>query len=247
MLRLTRLAVAVLGSILVVGTAASAAPRARSTSASLNRVLPEMKFDGIALGEAIDFLRDVTGANLHVNWKALEGAGVTADTPINIRLRQVPLRKVLSLVLSEAAPGGELTYQLDGGVIEITTRELANRNVYTVVYPVEDLLMEIPDFTDAPNFNLNSNSGGGGGGDGGGGGGGGGQSLFGGQGQTQDEEDDGKTKTERAEDLMGLIRELVYPNVWRENGGTASIRYWNGNLIVTAPRSVHEAIGGARD
>jgi hypothetical protein len=32
--------------------------------------------------------------------------------------------------------------------------------------------------------------------------------------------------------------------VWRQNGGPASIRFFNGTLIVTAPRSVHEAIGG---
>ena len=29
-----------------------------------------------------------------------------------------------------------------------------------------------------------------------------------------------------------------------KNGGTCSIRYFNGNLIVTAPASIHELIGG---
>jgi uncharacterized membrane protein YgcG len=260
MRRTARLSFAALATclLLLVGSnhvapAANAPRRPASSGRSLNRVLPEMKFDGIAFGEAIEFLRDVTGANLHVNWKAVESAGVTKDTPINVRLRQVTLKKVLSLMLSEAAPGGELTYQVDGGVIEITTRELADRNVYTVVYPIEDLIMEIPDFTDAPTFNLDQQQngsgggGGGGGGRGGGGGGGGGQGLFGGQGQSMNREDPGKTKDERANELMDLIRELIYPNVWRENGGPASIRYFNGHLIVTAPRSVHEAIGGVRD
>jgi hypothetical protein len=41
-----------------------------------------------------------------------------------------------------------------------------------------------------------------------------------------------------------MIRETVRPEIWRENGGAASIRFYNGNLIVTAPRSVQEAIGG---
>ena len=56
-----------------------------------------------------------------------------------------------------------------------------------------------------------------------------------------------KSKTERANELMDLIRNIVQPDVWTENGGKAAIRYWNGNLIVTAPRSVLEAIGGAFD
>jgi hypothetical protein len=31
------------------------------------------------------------------------------------------------------------------------------------------------------------------------------------------------------------------------NGGTAAIRFFNGSLIVTAPRSVHESLGGLVD
>jgi hypothetical protein len=53
-----------------------------------------------------------------------------------------------------------------------------------------------------------------------------------------------KTKQERADDLVTLVRETIRPEIWKENGGTAAVRYYNGNLIVTAPRSVQEAIGG---
>jgi hypothetical protein len=74
---------------------------------------------------------------------------------------------------------------------------------------------------------------------GGGGGGFGGGS--GGGGLTQEKI---RTKQERADDLVTLIRETIRPEIWKENGGTAAVRYYNGNLIVTAPRSVHEAIGG---
>ena len=52
------------------------------------------------------------------------------------------------------------------------------------------------------------------------------------------------TKAERAEALVALVREKVRPEIWRENGGTASIRYYNGHLVVTAQRSVQDAIGG---
>lgn len=53
-----------------------------------------------------------------------------------------------------------------------------------------------------------------------------------------------KSKVERAEALVTLVRETVRPEIWKENGGNAAVRYYNGNLIVTAPRSVQEAIGG---
>lgn len=220
----------------------------------LNQTLPEVHFDGVAFNDAIDFLRDVSGANISVNWKALSETGVTPDATITLKLRQVSLRKALDLILSEAGGGDKLGFSVDEGVIEIATREIIDSRMYTRVYPIEDLIMIIPDFDDAPDFSLTSQTsgsqggsgGGGAGGGGGGGGGGGAGGLFANGGQNTSKEVV-KSKTERATDLMDLIRNIVQPDVWVENGGKAAIRYWNGNLIVTAPRSVQEAIGGAFD
>ena len=128
---------------------------------------------------------------------------------------------------------------------------MIDSKMYTRVYPIEDLIMVIPDFDDAPDFSLQSQSSGSQGGSGSGsersgGGSGGNGSLFKDPSQSPNKEPV-KSKTERATDLMDLIRNIVQPDVWVENGGKAAIRYWNGNLIVTAPRSVLEAIGGAFD
>src|SRR4051812_32549312 len=84
-----------------IGTGSSAAEV--SASRALNRMLPETKFDNISFSDAIDFLRDVSGANIHVNWKVLESAGIGKDATVNIRLHSVPFRKVLRLLLSEVA------------------------------------------------------------------------------------------------------------------------------------------------
>ena len=91
-----------------------------------------------------------------MNWKALEGAGVTRDAQINMHLTGITLRKAMEMVLTEASGGDTLSYVVDQGVIEITTRDLADHMMVTRVYPVEDLLMVIPDFTDAPQFSLDA-------------------------------------------------------------------------------------------
>src|SRR5689334_18811856 len=96
--------------------------------------LPELRFQGVTLGDAIEFMRDVSGANIAVNWKALEGAGVNRDTPVNLHLNGISLRKAMDMVLNEAAGGDALTYYVDQGVIEITTRDLADRAMVTRVY-----------------------------------------------------------------------------------------------------------------
>jgi hypothetical protein len=243
-------------SILAVGLTLCSFSKPASASAirtQLNQMLPEVQFSGVALGDAIDFLRDVSGANIVVNWKALEEAGVNKDSPINVRLRAVRFRKALDMVLNEAGGGDKLGYDVDQNVITITTRELVDAKMYTRVFPIQDLIMEIPDFTDAPDFSLNSTSnnqqqnpqgGGGIGAAGGGGGGGGSTSPFTSGGGTKETV---KTKEERAKDLVDLIVSVISPEIWQDNGGKASIRYFNGNLIITAPRSVLEAIGGPID
>ena len=41
-----------------------------------------MNFSGVAFADVIDFLRDVSGANIHVDWKILEAAGIGKDAPV---------------------------------------------------------------------------------------------------------------------------------------------------------------------
>ena len=42
----------------------------------LDQRIHEVKFDGVPLGDAIDFIKDVTNAPLEMDWKAVEAAGV---------------------------------------------------------------------------------------------------------------------------------------------------------------------------
>lgn len=201
-----------------------------SARQALNRILPELRFDSITLADSIDFLRDVSGVNIHVNWRALEEIGVGRDTTVNVRLRAVSLRKILNLVLSEAGSGNLLTYYIDDNVIEVTTRELADRQMITRIYPVDDLIMEIPDFV-APDFSINQSSGGGGS-----------SSPIS---NTSNSDRTVTTRAERVQALIDTIQSIIQPEIWNVNGGQAAIRFWNGSLIVTAPRSVHEALGMA--
>jgi len=247
-------------AVALVSLLAISAPQARAvtTKAALNMTLPELKFSNVALGDCFDFLRDVSGVNIHVNWRAIEVVGVSKDTTVNVRLRAITLKKALQLLLSESGAGDQLAFYTDQGVIEVTTKEIADKQLYTKVYPIDDLLVEIPDFTDAPQFDLSqqqtqtgnqSTRGGQGGlGGSGGGSGSGGQGLFGGQGGGQNGNTEQiRTKAERAQQIVQLIMDTIQPEIWKENGGTAVIRYWNGSLIVTAPRSIHEMIGGSFD
>src|SRR4051812_12923212 len=147
-------ALAALTLLLVASSGFSASKAAR---APLGRTIPDLRLTGVPLSDAVDALRDSSGANIHVNWRALEEQGVGKDTTVNLRVRGVTLEKALMLVLSEAGAGDRLTYYTDDGVIEITTRELADSKLITRVYPVDDLIVDVPDFQ-GPQFDLSSNN-----------------------------------------------------------------------------------------
>ena len=212
---------------------------------ALARRVARIDYDNNSLSTVIDAFRDMAGANIHVNWKALEAVGIDRNTPVSIHLNNVPLRKVLKTILKDLGPTENLvTYYVDEGVIEVTTREIADQKLITKVYPIGDLLMEVPNFA-GPNVQLSSVGQGGGGR---GGGGGGGSSLFSDSNNTDNTTNEQpRTRNEAATELVNLIKETVSPDVWRENGGTSSAAFFNGHLVVTAPRSVHEQLGGSGD
>jgi len=223
--------------IFVLTVATNQAFAASSARAALSSRISAAKLDNVPLTDAIDFLRDIARVNINVDWKSLAAANITKETQINLNLHDVSAGKVLSLILSEAGPGDLLTYYVDQNVVEITTRLVADQDLITVVYYVQDLLQPNETF----DYTI-QNIGGGSAQVTGGGGGSGGQTLQGGQNSTQ-----GKTIDDKADQLIKLIETVVRPEIWRDNGGVASMAFLNGNLIVTAPRSVQEAIGGPVD
>src|SRR5688572_25824570 len=60
-----------------------ARPSTYQVQAQLARKLPTVRFTNATLGDAIDFLRDVSGCEIQVDWSALESGGISRDTMIN--------------------------------------------------------------------------------------------------------------------------------------------------------------------
>ena len=112
-----------------------------ASAALFNRMLPEISFEDVPFGDVVSFLRDVSGANIFVNWKSLEAAGMDKNVPVSVQLKNVKFSKVLDMVL-DSAGGGQvrLAYFFDNNVLTITTADEAAKNVVTRVYDVKDIL-----------------------------------------------------------------------------------------------------------
>src|SRR3954468_10923980 len=75
-------------------------PSAQETrlAAQLEREVPEIKFAASELADVLDFMRDITGANVFVNWRSLEEIDVNKDAPITVHLRNVKFKDCLDAI-----------------------------------------------------------------------------------------------------------------------------------------------------
>ena len=126
-----------------------------SLAANLERNLPGLSLDNVALTDAVDTLRGLSNLNIWVNWRTLETAGVQPNTPIHLKgLHDIATKKALDLLLADAAGNSSLSYSVDEGVITVSTADDLNKKTVTNVYDILDLLVVPPDFIPPPDFDL---------------------------------------------------------------------------------------------
>ncbi len=223
-------------------------------------------FDETPAKEAVQYIQETLGIQMLARWRSdRNSTGMDPETPITMKFPRINALTALEGILEELSAEGECTWQLRSGFLEVGTKENLSRPAArrTKLYPINDLLYEVPYFNNAPNFNIDAalnqggnfggggggGTGGGGGGMGGGGGGfggggggsgggGGGGSLFGQAGASPE-------RTERetmARNLIELIKLTVEPEAWAADW--AFIDYTQDCLVVRAPDYVHRALGG---
>ncbi|MBX3363277.1 MAG: hypothetical protein KF866_00810 [Phycisphaeraceae bacterium] len=210
----------------------------RVTAARLLRPM-SVTFTNQRLEDAINYIAEVTRADIEPAWADERNVdGLEKDFRFSLEIKNQTALTAIELILEKAQPefsssGNSWQFNPRTGALEIGPKERLNRRKRVEVYPIQDLLVELPNYINAPEFDLNSvlQSGQGGGG----------QSPF----QQREQEVPRIPLDERVRELMDLIQDLVEPEQWVDNGGTGgSIRYWQGNLIVNAPDYMHREIIG---
>jgi hypothetical protein len=113
----------------------------RAALASLHKNIPEAKFDKVSFSDVVGFFRDITGANIAVNWKALEQIGVDKNSPITLRMKDASFETVLNATLRQL-DASQVVIVIDQGVITLTTQWDLPSYMLTKTYDVKDLLGE---------------------------------------------------------------------------------------------------------
>jgi len=87
-----------------------------ATLNKLQRVLPGMHFNNVAFNDCIDFMRDVSGVKIVVQWDKLKPLGVTNQSPVTLDMDHAKMSEALTVLLASAAgKPGVLAYTLEHG------------------------------------------------------------------------------------------------------------------------------------
>lgn len=222
-----------------------------------------VEFNQTELKQVMDFLGTLLDVQMVIYWQGENRVtGLDPELAVTIDVEQTPALNLLQRILEQCSKDGEeYTWQLRQGMLEIGSKERLGRKSAQVLklYNIENLILEIPDFDNAPTLDL-GNFGGGGGGLGGGGFGGGG-GIGGGGGGGRGGAGGGfggggaggggggslapTEEADRIEELVTLITTFIEPEAWRRNGGEwATIESYRGNLIIRAPDFVQRQLEG---
>ncbi|RPI62690.1 MAG: hypothetical protein EHM48_03685 [Planctomycetaceae bacterium] len=182
--------------------------------------IPKIDFNDEEFGNVVEFFRPAADVNFRPDWRALESAGVTRKTKVNLNLVDVSIEKALQLVLQDLSTTKKLSYAIGDGVVTITTsEELAKIPVYRT-YDVQDLLFVVPDFT-GPTASLGGNNNNAGG-------------------NNNNASQDTDARSQEVQRIIDTIRQTVGEDSWQKIGG--SIREFHGQLIVSQTAENQEMI-----
>jgi hypothetical protein len=116
-------------------------PHISDAAAVIYRKLDEktsVAFDDLPLSDAIHFISRTSGIPIVLDVVAIEESGLLIDEPVNLKVRNTPVRSILKLLLEDL----ELTYVVEDDVIKVTSLEVASIALTTGIFPVADLVTD---------------------------------------------------------------------------------------------------------
>lgn len=186
----------------------------REMERKLDAEIAPIELRNVPAGEALVWWSKATGIDLTLNRAAMQEDGLDLDRPVTLVVTRMSARRLLLRLAELASPDQRLICELSPYAVDVMTKAQANRNPVVRMYDVADLLVPIGEMVQVAAAGSAGTSPG----------------LR-------------APAARGGDEVSRLIRRLIEPSVWDENGGTATIEYFQGKLIVKAPLYVQMQIG----
>ena len=206
-------------SLAAPASAPASQPAPQPAGPDLDPVMPLVEFRATSLEKAIDTLRDMSKVNIIVRWPTLKTAGIEPTSPVDLRVTNLPLQRVLELLGDMAGAGNvSVAAREQRGVVILSTRDDLDSDATPRLYDVRDLVES--DIAIRSRVTIS-------------------QAATMPTTQPTLEE----RYAESLDQLKHVIGETIDPDSWREAGGTiGSMEDFNGMLIISQTPAAHARI-----
>ena len=191
----------------------------------------EHVFKDEPLKNVIDFYRKATGANFHVNWKALQNVGIDREEPITLTVRGISVSRALDMVTGQISEGKDkyesVYWMVNRGVVTISTGHALNTKTIVTMHDVGDLLFAAPNFK-GPRLGRSTRGAGNSQDDETG--------IFdvGATGtDTTEKEDAAETRNQAKSNLEKIIKDSIGEEMWISGGGKGSVKFFRNRMIIS--------------
>jgi len=212
----------------------------RKIADALGKTRVPVNFRNNTLESVLAYVEQAGKINMIVDWPNLKRNLVDPNQVVNLRLNdQVPLNVVLQEVLNQCGRSEDTrpSYAISNGILKISTKEALQENPVTHLYDIRDLLVDVPDFDNAPDLTPNAaldrmdaNRAPG-------------DRLFGDKRAEKPAGGDRLSRDEMIGKIKDFVTTVVDPKSWESNGGDVGrIMEINGNLAIATTERNHREI-----
>ncbi len=127
-------------------------PRVRYIEQKLNEPIGNISFRDTPLRDVIEVLKEQSRINIVPDYKSLQDASISLDTPLTLNVENITLRSALNILLNQV----RLTYVAENQVLSITTPEKKRGGTKIVTYPVADLVIPVENHPTPAIMDLNA-------------------------------------------------------------------------------------------
>ena len=111
-----------------------------------------LHFENTPINEVVKHLMTLADVNIHIDKAGLEEEGVETSTPVTIDVDGIQLKSALNLMLEPLRLG----YTIRNDVLQITSQIKRAGELTPVTYPVQDLVIPIPNFVPSGEVGMQS-------------------------------------------------------------------------------------------
>lgn len=208
-------------------------PENRRADMAMGKMIPAT-FDNVPLFKALAYISQSTGVPVDTDWRSLEQIGVDQTTTVSMTLGDQPARVVLEKVLKQVSRDriNKADSAINDGIMTVGSVDTIRRQTVTVTYPIADMLLFAPDYSDVPVMDLESKVGAG-------------AKRLAVNDAFRKDVKAVPDKKERIRQIISVIEQGVDAETWKENGGdVGSITELNGLLVITNTAKNHKEITG---